>query len=295
MNYYNEWDPFAANWLANNPMLSPGVVDARSIKEVRGDEIDSYRQCHFFAGIGGWSYALELAGWPTDIPVWTGSCPCQPFSTAGKGKGEADERHLWPEMLRLVAECRPPVVFGEQVSGAAGRAWLAGVRRDLEAVGYAVGAADLCAAGVGAPHVRQRLYWVADRSHEGLEERVGHARVPGSAGRSGKGTLASESRNILDLADGRRLAPRPKQVSGDRRSPLRHEETVHPSGRGENFWSAHQVLSCTDGRSRRAEPGVLPLAHGVSGRVGLIRGYGNAIIPQCAAEFVGAFLDAKGW
>ncbi len=99
---------------------------------------------------------------PEDRLVWTGSCPCQPFSCAGKQKGTQDERHLWPEFRRLITECHPPIIFGEQVASKLGREWLAGVRADLEALGYAVGAADLCAAGATAPHLRQRLYWVAD-------------------------------------------------------------------------------------------------------------------------------------
>src|SRR5690606_16537880 len=83
------------------------------------------------------------------------------FSVAGLGRAEADARHLWPEFLRLIEDGRPAVVFGEQVASKDGRRWLARVRADLEALDYAVGAADLCAAGVGPPHIRQRLYFVA--------------------------------------------------------------------------------------------------------------------------------------
>ena len=126
---------------------------------MRPDDLAGYRQCHFFAGIGVWSHALRLADWPDDRPVWTGSCPCQPFSAAGARKGSDDHRHLWPEFARLIGERRPSVVFGEQVASKDGRAWLHAVRSDLEGMGYAVGAADLCAAGVGAPHIRQRLHW----------------------------------------------------------------------------------------------------------------------------------------
>ena len=88
----------------------------------------------------------------------------QPLSVAGQRKGHADERHLWPAFYSLIAECSPPIVFGEQVASRDGREWLAGVRADLEGVGYACGAADLCAAGLGRPQIRQRLYWVADSS-----------------------------------------------------------------------------------------------------------------------------------
>jgi len=170
--YYNEFDPFAADWLENlirEGLIAPGEVDRRSIKEVEAVDLVGYTQAHFFAGIGGWSLALRLAGWPDDRAVWTGSCPCQPFSAAGKRRGTDDPRHLWPEFARLIGKCSPPVVLGEQVASKDGRPWLAGVRADLETLGYAVGAADLCAAGVGAPHIRQRLYWVGYSNVEGCK------------------------------------------------------------------------------------------------------------------------------
>src|ERR1700691_2565119 len=122
--YYNEWEPYPAQWLRNlikAGLIAPGDVDERSIKDVKPDDVRGYTQCHFFAGIGGWSYALRLAGWPDDRPAWTGSCPCQPFSQAGQRKGVADERHLWPKFFRLITFCRPAVVFGEQVAAKAGR------------------------------------------------------------------------------------------------------------------------------------------------------------------------------
>src|SRR5579859_1111465 len=92
--------------------IAPGHVDTRSIEDVRPGDLAGYTQCHFFAGIGGWSLALRLAGWPDDQFVWTGSCPCQSVSGAGKRKGHADKRHLWPAFHRLIAECSPSIVFG---------------------------------------------------------------------------------------------------------------------------------------------------------------------------------------
>jgi len=165
MNYYNEFDKNIAAWLRElikHKQIPDGYVDERSIVDVSPKDLDGFLQCHFFAGISGWSYGLQLAGWPEDKPVWTGSPPCQPFSVAGKRKGVEDERHLWPAFRWLIAQCKPSVVFGEQVASKDGRDWLAGVCTDLETLGYQVGAADLCAAGVGAPHIRQRLWWVAD-------------------------------------------------------------------------------------------------------------------------------------
>ncbi len=162
--YYNEIDDYAAEWLENlirAGHTAPGVVDRRSIVDVRPADLAEFTQCHFFAGVGVWSLALRQAGWRDDQRVWTGSCPCQPFSAAGKGAGFDDERHLWPAWHYLIGECRPPVIVGEQVASKDALEWWDLVQADLEAEGYAAGAGDLCAAGIGAPHIRQRLWWVA--------------------------------------------------------------------------------------------------------------------------------------
>ena len=262
--YYNEIDPFAADWceaLIRAGHIAPGLVDRRSITEVQPDDLREFTQCHFFAGIGGWSLALRLAGWDDRRPVWTGSCPCQPFSVAGAGRGTADERHLWPEFRRLIAECRPATVFGEQVASRAGRNWLAGVRADLEALDYAVGAADLCAASVGAPHIRQRLWWVADADQ-------------GQRGR---------------LADGEG-----RHHDGQAAGWQQGDGIAQPSGAASRIgpWSDYVWIPCADGKARRIEPGLEPLAYGVPARVGRLRGYGNAIVPAVAAAFIQAYLDA---
>lgn len=163
--YYNEHDPFAAEWLrqlVKEGHIAPGDVDERDIRTVKSSELTGYIQCHFFAGIGVWSYALRQAGWPDDKPVWTGSCPCQPFSAAGKGKGKEDERHLWPAFFGLIKESRPSVVFGEQVAAAIGHGWLDLVFDDLESVGYQTASSILSASWAGAPHIRSRLYFVGE-------------------------------------------------------------------------------------------------------------------------------------
>jgi len=192
--YYNEIDPYAAQWLRNliaAGLIAPGDVDERSIEDVRPTELAGYTQCHFFAGVGVWSHALRTAGWPDDKPAWTGSCPCQPFSAAGKGNGFADERHLWPAFHYLIEQCRPAIVFGEQVASKDAEPWIDLVQDDLEALGYAVGAVPFPSAGVGAPHIRDRLYWVADASDDGLQGRLPGRTdtqrrvVNGQAGRDG--------------------------------------------------------------------------------------------------------------
>ena len=159
--YYNEIDPYAADWLRNlikSGHIADGVVDERSISDVRPNELQEFTQCHFFAGIGIWSHALRSAGWADDRPVWTGSCPCQPFSQSGTRKGVLDERHLWPHWHHLIAECRPSTIFGEQVASKDGLGWLDLVQADMEGEDYAFGAFDMCSAGFGAPHIRQRLW-----------------------------------------------------------------------------------------------------------------------------------------
>jgi DNA (cytosine-5)-methyltransferase 1 len=289
--YYNEIDPYAAQWLRNliaAGHIAPGDVDERSIEDVRPDDLRGYTQCHFFAGIGGWSLALRLAGWSDDRHVWTGSCPCQPFSVAGKQRGSDDERHLWPAFFRLIRECRPAIACGEQVAGAAGYAWWDHVAADLESEGYAAAACDLGAHSVGAPHRRQRLYWVAHADRDGL------------------------------LLGQRHLQPQEPEQS----PPSRHDADrcgeicgMVDTSDGLNPWADVVWLPCSDGKARPVKPGIFPLVDGSAARVGRLRageerlvspplsrssenrvgrlrGYGNAIVPQVAAEFVAAYIDA---
>lgn len=179
--YYNEIDPFAAQWLRNliaAGHIAPGEVDERSIEDVTPDDLRGFTQCHFFAGIGVWSHSLRLAGWPDNKPVWTGSCPCQPFSAAGKGDGFADERHLWPAFNHLISERRPQHVFGEQVAAGNANVWFDLVQADLEGMGYAFGLVPFTSAGIGAPHIRERAYWVA-HADSVISDRRGNVRASG--------------------------------------------------------------------------------------------------------------------
>ena len=289
MIYYNEFDPFAAAWLrelmkAN--LIPAGDIDTRSITEVKPDEIRGYTQCHFFAGIGGWVEALRLADWPTDRPVWTGSCPCQPFSSAGNQKGKADERHLWPVWFNLIRDCRPATIFGEQVSSAIAHGWLDDVYQGLEAEGYACGSAVLPACSVGAPHKRDRLWFVANT--EG-------ARSGGAIRTSSETSWRSTSGNGLQFG----RASEERGDVADTEMPEQSGIGAFESGRqdrpansGSEFWQG-EWLECPDGKQRLVEPGIRLLANGVQNRVGKLRGYGNAIVPQVAAQFIGAFMDTQ--
>ena len=283
--YYNENDPFAAAWLraliADN-QIAQGDVDERSIADVAPSDLHGYTQCHFFAGIGGWSYALRLAGWPDDRACWTGSCPCQPFSAAGAGLGFDDPRHLWPQWFRLLRVHRPVVCFGEQVDKAL--AWLDLVSGDLEGEGYAVGSVIVGAHSVGAPHRRQRIYWVANAERSGRAERGAGAGNGQIAGRCGANGLADsdDARSQGRLGMPERAD---KCTLGARGLVSRVADA--DIGAGDHL----EWVIGADGKARRVKPGVRLLAHGIPNRVAKLRAFGNAIVPQCAAVFVASCME----
>lgn len=203
--YYNEIDPFAAAWLREliaGGHIAPGIVDERSIEDVIPDELSGFAQCHFFAGIGVHSLALRRAGWADERPIWTGSCPCQPFSAAGKGEGFADERHLWPAFFHLIEQCEPAIVAGEQVASGGTGIWFDLVQADLEAMGYAFGLVPLPAAGFGGAHIRDRAFWLADANGCGQSGSwvVGRSGNPASrpAGQVDRAFNASGHRGMAD-------------------------------------------------------------------------------------------------
>lgn len=259
---YNDIDKPACAWmreLAAQGHIPPGDVDSRSIADLTGADVARYTQAHFFAGIAGWPLALRLAGWPPDRPVWTGSCPCQPFSSAGKRKGQADERHVWPEFARLIGECRPPVVFGEQVASAVGHGWLDGVFADLEGLGYACGAAVLGAHSVGAPHIRQRLWWVA-YAVGGPSERWAVAGEESGAEGSAAGQARQRQRGGFDAAsDG----PAGRLGNSHSRRLEQNHISIKTGPSETNPWANAASIPCADGKARRLEPSISPLVDGV--------------------------------
>jgi len=269
-NYYNENDPKAAavtRELIKAGHIAPGVVDERSIEDVVPAELVGYTQCHFFAGFGVWSYALRRAGWPDERPIWTASCPCQPFSAAGKGVGFADERHLWPYLYHLISQLRPAEITGEQVASKDADPWIDLVQADLEALGYAFGSVPFPSAGVGAPHIRDRNYWagrLADVPRGGRREEHAHARRSDVRDRS-QGLPAGSV----------------------------HGGGVGGAGPTNGFWRDADWLGCRDAKWRPVEPGTFPLAHGATARVGRLRGYGNAINAEAAKAFIEAVMEAS--
>jgi DNA (cytosine-5)-methyltransferase 1 len=230
--YYNEFDPFAAAWLRElikAGHIADGVVDERSIEDVCPSDLRGFTQCHFFAGIGVWSYALRRAGWGDDRPVWTGSCPCQPFSSAGAGAGFADERHLWPAFFHLIQECKPALVFGEQVASKDANAWLDLVHTDMEALGFSFGAVAFPSAGVGAPHIRDRTYWVANANCERFDGF--DALLRSRAVDSSEITGSSKTGWMADASDERQHGRRASQTSNGRDAAWVEPERLCDGGR----------------------------------------------------------------
>lgn len=345
--YYNEIDPFAAQWLRNliaGGHIAPGEVDERSIEDVTPDDLRGFTQCHFFAGIGVWSHSLRLAGWPDDKPVWTGSCPCQPFSAAGKGDGFADERHLWPAFFHLLSECRPQHVFGEQVASGNANTWFDLVQADMEGMEYAFGLVPFAAASIGAPHIRERAYWVAHACSEyesaagnetGITARLRSSstdRLANTAGerlsrvdsllqREESGRVTKSVLEAAGIGSSCGLANSPSEQhnqrnnSADERRWKRNPEQNRMGGESvralevNGFWRDADWLLCRDGKWRPVEPGTFPLVDGAaarlgrvepgvarvasSNRVGRLKGYGNAINAQAAAEFIRAYMGVS--
>lgn len=315
--YYNEFDKNAAAWLReliSDGLIAPGDVDERSIIDVDYKDLEGYTQHHFFAGIGGWSYALRIAGWPDDAAVWTASLPCQPFSAAGKGLGKADERHLLPHFLELVAKCKPDTIFGEQVERAIGHGWLDDLQATMEAEGYAIGHCVLGAHSVSAAHIRQRLYWVADSYKQGLEGRertectdkltLGENRLVDGMGISNS-TGSQQRIEAVETARYRGSAESAGSVNGMADSEIASRERPEPGSDWKPYGGELNWIYCRDGKYRPVESGTLPLVDGVprgmvhssdprntqEARLMRLKGYGNAIVPQVAAEFISAFMD----
>lgn len=331
---YVDVDPIKCKWteeLIKRDLIAPGEVWCRDIRDIRPDEISEFIQFHAFNGIAVWSYALRLAGWPDDRKVWTGSCPCQSFSKAGRRKGFADERHLWPAWFHLISQCRPDVVFGEQVESDDSKAWLDLVWTDLEALGFAFGPVVFPAAGVGAPHMRHRIYWVANARGQQRQRWKDQQRsaCPLETERNKEGIDAQRSRpdrrddfywvaesssqrwdgwgaGGMANSNGQRFSRRPESDSKEIKSEepasrrsnssgcSRYDEMADSRGQSgplNGFWRVADWLFCRDGKWRPVRSGSFPLAVRSPARVLRLRGYGDGLCAPATEAFIRAYMN----
>ena len=266
---------------------------------------------------------LRATAYAGRIDILTGGFPCQPYSLAGKRKGKEDERHLWPEMLRVIRECAPRYVVGENVRGLVG--WNGGlvfeeVCSDLEACGYAVQPFLLPAAGVGScPHRRDRIWFVAYSDDKGRGDKSGQ--VQGAheevRQRHDDAEPCDPSSNFASDSDNPRTynglrTDRQGEAQDEGREGLafaKHRahggdgDVAHPNlsgreGEGEQPKStAQDERTCNTSRRWHKFPSVSPLCgrdDGISKELdGItfskwrresIKAYGNAIVPQVAFQ-----------
>lgn len=281
-----------------------------------------------FSGIGGFDLAAEWMGWnnifhceiepfpqkilkhhfpnaitygdikQTDfsvhrgaIDILTGGFPCQPYSMAGKRLGKNDERHLFPDMLRAIDEIKPTWVVGENVRGLV--SWNDGVvfeetQADLEAQGYEVQSFILPAAGVNAPHKRDRLWIVAHANNQGgTSEPRGVSQTHGEIPQRNHDAQPSHTSNpdatdtTHDRRGGRRSQEREGQrewlLQGERQGRAMGSEAQGRSRTWEYFPTQPPVCGGDDGIPRELDAITFP-----KWRKESIKGYGNAIVPQIA-------------
>lgn len=292
--YYNEVNrkkAGALRALIEDGLIAAGDVDERSIVDVRSTDLAGYTQCHFFAGIGLWSAALRRAGWSDDRPVWTGSCPCQPFSSAGNKAAQSDERHLWPHWSRLIAESKPPIIFGEQVDDAIATGWLDDAFHEMEAEAYACAAAVLPACCVLAPHPRDRLWFVA-HSYSTAECRL--SRKEGSAPTESQVKERERERlrlfnigdcNVANPECSRSSEPR-QRAGGDTQAENRQTNSAFYASEIDGY----EWIAGPDDRYRPVKSGIRLLVDGYTERNALLHSAGDGIHIEVAAEFIKATM-----
>jgi DNA (cytosine-5)-methyltransferase 1 len=220
---------------------------------------------------------LDATTYAGRIDILTGGFPCQPYSTAGKRKGKEDERHLWPEMLRVIRECAPRYVVGENVRGLVG--WNGGlvfeeVCADLEAQGYAVQPFVLPACAIGAPHRRDRVWFVA-YADNGQRKRQNEKLRTGWDASTG-----SRSRSVAN-SDGLRLehGTEPGSIAQGEREIRERIARQPPSTSWTGFPTVPPVCGGDDGLPKELDGITFPKWRRES-----IKAYGNAIVPQVALQ-----------
>ena len=211
------------------------------------------------------------------IDVITGGFPCQPWSVAGKREGHLDtqDRDLWPKMASIIEELQPKWVIGENVQGFVNEPMgLARTLADLESIGYQSTYWILPAAGVGAPHRRNRVFILAHTRHG----RRGDIRV------TEKGQYSQRERSTNT-----------DSVSGSSKQPSSVADTDSTLSEGnERAKRSEQERANNSQLSRWAtEPDICRVAHGIPRRVDRLRCLGNAIVPQIATQIGNAILKAE--
>jgi DNA (cytosine-5)-methyltransferase 1 len=304
--YYNEWDQKAAEWirqLIKLGAIADGEVDQRSITDVQPDDLRDFNQIHLFAGLAGWSLALRQAGWDDDRPIFTGSAPCQPFSASGKQLGFADDRHLWGDMFRLIRELQPEFVIGEQVASKIALTWWDSVASDLEGAGYAAAAVDLSGGSAGAPHIRQRLYWIGHKLADSTGDRQQWSGTTGttqegrkpeseSRGQLPEGSQGSGITSTLDHTHCSVPAIGIDRVSSQGDAEIGGIGTAADHGGSSvsfpTFWDECEWIECRDGKLRPTGVGINPLA----GVPNLDREYIRTELERCANRLFSDWDDA---
>ena len=272
--FYNEIDSYACEWLQNlmdYGVIDSGIIERKDIRGIKPNELQGYNKIHFFAGIGGWEYALQLAKWPDtkEISLWTGSCPCQPFSTSGRRKGFSDERHLWPYWFWLIKQQKPDIIFGEQVASKGGIEWFSHVANDLERENYTVGSIILPACSVGAPHRRSRIWFVAHSPSLRCKQQ-------------GKRETSTIQRECSERKGKQTNDKQIGKLSGG-------FERSCPSNK--TMWRNLVWLPCEFNTLKPTKPGLFPMVDGIPVNMGRLRSYGNSIVPQLASIFIQTVME----
>jgi len=250
--------------------------------------------------------------------IITGGFPCQPFSVAGKQKGTSDDRHLWPEMFRIIKEFTPRWVIGENVKGITniqdGMVFET-VCANLEGEGYEVETFNIPAASVGAPHRRERIWIIASlenarrtlRPGTELREKNEDEIRKEDANQHQRSGSPSES-DVADTNSGRSdepnneiqtgrniISPSSEDVANTESSPRHDHEAVAGNG-GSSTQEVSGNGSSVRGESAwwDFEPDVGRVAHGVPGRVYRLKALGNSIVPKIAQEIGNAIIKAEG-
>lgn len=233
----------------------------------------------------------KIKGWNSKDVILSGGFPCQPYSNAGKRKGKEDERHLWPEMLRIIREVRPRWIVGENVRGLVN--WNGGlvfdeIHFDLETLGYEIQSFILPACSKDAPHRRDRIWIVAytNDTNTGSDNR-GNEGTTKEIRREKTGDVPRTLRNVGNVTDTAKNVMHTDGAIEPREHKRRTREgKFNGSNRGigsannwENFPTESPICGGNDGISRELDGITFPKWRNES-----IKAYGNAVVPQVVFE-----------